>query len=168
MVSNPPRRGASPPRPLRAPPRHVTFHRGKTPADELAQDEDHARDEGSVLIEPVVDMDGDFVGLDFTSKKPTNGAMMVLVRSSSDERTPGLWRKLHRLPEAADPCAHGLACRLLAARQKQRSIINNAIGFQSLQTEVDAMEKDIVAGYHCAEAGIDLRLVFEERFVGTP
>jgi hypothetical protein len=53
-------------------------------ADELAQDEDHARDQGGLGVEQIVDVVGDSFGsTPPISKKPTNGSTIILVRSSS-------------------------------------------------------------------------------------
>src|SRR5436309_4712214 len=118
-------------------------------AGELAQDEDHARDKGGGFIKLVVYIVRNFVGREPTDveeayKRRHDGPRPLV----SDERTPSLGGKFDSLPEATRPCSHGIVCWLPVARQKQRPIVDDAIGFQSIEAPVDVPEKDAVVDHH--------------------
>src|SRR6202048_3727397 len=142
---------------------------GFTDAGEFAQDEDHARDQSGVLIELVVGVGWDLVWSEVAGSDERDERLkddlgpLVLCK-----RAPSLRDKRHGLPEATDPCAHGMVVWLLIAGQEEGPIIDVTISLQSLQAAVDVADESVVADHHGTKDSIDLHLVLEDRFVVAP
>ena len=98
---------------------------------EFAQHQDHARDQGGILVEDGISVRRELVRpMRFKIEEPyeranENRGSIVLRKPAQGRRS-----ERHGLPEAAHPRSHAVVRRFLVAGQEQWPVSNGAIDFQ--------------------------------------